>query len=182
MAGRRRPPHKRQQGAGSPDRRVGVGNTARQGKATARAEGDAVRGRTRPARACLRAAGHAGTGRGRGRGQGGRRALQAPVSEAMAEVAGAGEEELSGPHHGAVGSRQRARRRSGKSDEEGVEVAFRRRRGRGRGAPVRLPRRTATAERSSKRWRCGAGVEHVGRRGGDEEAGVRWGGGAGAGW
>ena len=50
-------------------------------------------------------------------------------------------------------------------------MAFRRRRGRGRGAPVRLPRRTATAGRSSKRWRCGAGVEHVGRRGGDEEAG-----------
>ena len=63
--------------------------------------------------------------------------VRAPVSEAMAEVAGAGEEEeLSGPHHGAVGSRQRARRRSGKSDEEGVEVAFRRGgRRRGRGDP-----------------------------------------------
>ena len=63
--------------------------------------------------------------------------MRAPVSEAMAEVAGAGEEEeLPGPHHGAVGSRQRARWRSGKSDEEGVEVAFRRGgRRRGRGDP-----------------------------------------------
>ena len=34
--------------------------------------------------------------------------MRASVSEAMAEVAGAGEkEEMPGPHHGAVGSRQR---------------------------------------------------------------------------
>ena len=42
------------------------------------------------------------------------------------------------------------------------EVPLRRRRGRGRGAPVRLPRQTAMAGRSSKRWQCVAGDEHVG--------------------